>query len=334
MTDRVERLTNLLALLLETREPLSLAADRVGELDGQYPDGARRRAGRRSSATRRRCATSACRSSRRSCWAAPYAGQTRYWIDRERYELRGLQLDEDEARALQVAMAATRPGSTSGQEALWKLGAGLLDRSAPVVGGAARPARRCRCCATRCRGARRWGSTTATCGARSTRGACCCATASGTSSASTTAAASGARSASTASRRDRRCSTAARSSGRRGSTPATRCPTDPKLIGAERVGCRRPGADRRRPGPSAAVAELGEHRVRGAARRRVGRGRRAVRATSRRSVRGCSGSSSTPRCCRRPTCATHVIDVARGGRDDEPRVRSRARPRSGCGDCS
>ena len=62
-----------------------------------------------------------------------YAGQTRYWIDRERYELRDLDLAEDEARALQVAMAATRPGSTSGQEALWKLGAGVLDHSAPVA---------------------------------------------------------------------------------------------------------------------------------------------------------------------------------------------------------
>ena len=62
-----------------------------------------------------------------------YAGQTRYWIDRERYELTDLQLDDDEARALQVAMAATRPGSTSGQEALWKLGAGALDRSAPIA---------------------------------------------------------------------------------------------------------------------------------------------------------------------------------------------------------
>jgi proteasome accessory factor B len=62
-----------------------------------------------------------------------YAGQTRYWIDRERYELRGLELADDESRALQVAMAATRPGSTSGQEALWKLGAGVLDHSAPVA---------------------------------------------------------------------------------------------------------------------------------------------------------------------------------------------------------
>ena len=41
MADRVERLTNLLALLLETREPLSLV-EIAGELVGQYPDVVRR----------------------------------------------------------------------------------------------------------------------------------------------------------------------------------------------------------------------------------------------------------------------------------------------------
>ena len=35
--DRVERLTNLLALLLETTRPLSMV-EIAGELDGQYPD--------------------------------------------------------------------------------------------------------------------------------------------------------------------------------------------------------------------------------------------------------------------------------------------------------
>jgi hypothetical protein len=65
MVDRVERLTNLLALLLETREPLSLVQI-AGQMESQYPDGQSRLDGRRSNATRRRCATSACRSSRRS----------------------------------------------------------------------------------------------------------------------------------------------------------------------------------------------------------------------------------------------------------------------------
>ena len=37
MADRVERLTNLLALLLETRRPLTLH-EIASELGGQYPD--------------------------------------------------------------------------------------------------------------------------------------------------------------------------------------------------------------------------------------------------------------------------------------------------------
>lgn len=131
MADRVERLTNLLALLLETREPLSLVAI-ADEMVGQYPDGesARRAAFERDKAALRDIGVPI---EQEIMSGGPSAGQTRYWIDRARYELRGLELDEDEARALQVAMAATRPGSTSGQEALWKLGAGLLDRSAPVA---------------------------------------------------------------------------------------------------------------------------------------------------------------------------------------------------------
>lgn len=131
MAERVERLTNLLALLLETPEPLSLIQI-AGELDGQYPDGqtARRAAFERDKAALREIGVPI---DQEIVMGGEFAGQTRYWIDRERYELRDLSLDEDEARALQVAMAATRPGSTSGQEALWKLGAGALDRSAPIA---------------------------------------------------------------------------------------------------------------------------------------------------------------------------------------------------------
>ncbi len=131
MADRVERLTNLLALLLETPQPLSLV-EIAGELHSQYPD----------SKTARRAAFERDKSALREIGVpieqeivggGQYAGQTRYWIDRGRYELGGLELDEDEMRALQVAMAATRPGSVSGQEALWKVGAGLLDHAAPVA---------------------------------------------------------------------------------------------------------------------------------------------------------------------------------------------------------
>ena len=131
MAERVERLTNLLALLLETTQPLSLV-EIAGELAGQYPDGqsARRGAFERDKAALREIGVPI---EQEIVPGGEYAGQTRYWIDRERYELRDLDLADDEARALQVAMAATRPGSTSGQEALWKLGAGVLDHSAPVA---------------------------------------------------------------------------------------------------------------------------------------------------------------------------------------------------------
>jgi predicted DNA-binding transcriptional regulator YafY len=131
MAERVERLTNLLALLLETPEPLSLVQI-AGELGGQYPESqvARRAAFERDKAALREIGVPI---DQEIVPGGEYAGQTRYWIDRERYELRDLRLDDDEARALQVAMAATRPGSTSGQEALWKLGAGVLDRSAPIA---------------------------------------------------------------------------------------------------------------------------------------------------------------------------------------------------------
>lgn len=130
MADRVERLTNLLALLLETRQPLSLVAI-ADELAGQYPDAAqaRRAAFERDKAALREIGVPI---EQEIVSGGDAAGQTRYWIDRDRYELRGLELDEAETRALQVAMAATRPGSATGQHALWKVGAGLLDEQAPV----------------------------------------------------------------------------------------------------------------------------------------------------------------------------------------------------------
>lgn len=131
MADRVERLTNLLALLLETREPLSLVAI-ANELAGQYPETAqaRRAAFERDKAALREVGVPI---EQEIVSGGDVAGQTRYWIDRSRYELRGLELDEDEMRALQVAMAATRPGSATAQDALWKVGAGLLDEQAPVA---------------------------------------------------------------------------------------------------------------------------------------------------------------------------------------------------------
>jgi len=128
--DRVERLTNLLALLLETREPLTLH-EIAFELAGQYPDGitARRAAFERDKNALRDIGVPI---ETETVQGGGEAGSTRYRIDREQYELDGLDLDDDERRALQVALAATRPGSGVGQDALWKLGAGVLDASTAV----------------------------------------------------------------------------------------------------------------------------------------------------------------------------------------------------------
>ncbi len=129
--DRVERLTNLLALLKETREPLTLVQI-SGALAGQYPDTeqARRAAFERDKAALREIGVPI---ETEQILGGPEAGSTRYWIDRERYELRELDLDPDEARALQIALAATRPGSRAGQDALWKVGGGLLDHAGTVA---------------------------------------------------------------------------------------------------------------------------------------------------------------------------------------------------------
>jgi proteasome accessory factor B len=132
VVDRVERLTNLLALLLETSTPLSLT-EIAGQL-GCYPDSevARRGAFERDKRSLRDIGVPI---ETEVVPGGPYAGQTRYRIDRRRFELSGLQLEEDELHALQVAVAATRPGVTGAREALWKLGtdAGVDDAAVTAM---------------------------------------------------------------------------------------------------------------------------------------------------------------------------------------------------------
>lgn len=130
MADRVERLTNLLALLLETTEPMSLVQI-AAELDGQYPDGAqaRRAAFERDKAALRDIGVPIETS---IVEGGQLAGQTRYRIDRDSYELAELELAPDEMRALQVAVAAVHTGSGLLQDAIWKLGGDVLDSPAVV----------------------------------------------------------------------------------------------------------------------------------------------------------------------------------------------------------
>jgi proteasome accessory factor B len=128
MADRVERLTNLLALLLETREPLSLRRIRT-ELAGQYPDGdaAARQAFERDKSALRGIGVPIEMT---VVSGSELGGQAQYWIDRSAYELDDLDLDPDEMRALQVAVATIR--TDAGQDAIWKLG-GAVGNERPSV---------------------------------------------------------------------------------------------------------------------------------------------------------------------------------------------------------
>lgn len=131
MADRVERLTNLVALLLETREPLSLRQI-AAELEGMYPEGesARRGAFERDKALLRDIGVPI---ETEIVQGGSDPGQTRYWIDRKRYELESFDLDDEERRALQVAVAAIRQRSVIAQQALWKLGAEAVASAAPTT---------------------------------------------------------------------------------------------------------------------------------------------------------------------------------------------------------
>jgi predicted DNA-binding transcriptional regulator YafY len=123
--DRVERLTNLLALLLETPRPLTLV-EIAGELEGQYlgKESTRRAAFERDKAALREIGVPI----ETTVLTGDRAGVSAYWIDRDRYELTDLHLEPDEMRALQVAVAAVRPAQ--GREALWKLGLDTIEGDA------------------------------------------------------------------------------------------------------------------------------------------------------------------------------------------------------------
>lgn len=140
-TDSLERVTNLLALLLEARMPLTL--DQIAhDLVDQYPsaDSARRAAFERDKALLRNEGVPI----ETEVLTGEQAGQTGYRIDRARYEL-DLRLEPAERRALQVALAAVRFAGDSGglaagdgvwsESALWKVGADpddAVDEAAPI----------------------------------------------------------------------------------------------------------------------------------------------------------------------------------------------------------
>jgi predicted DNA-binding transcriptional regulator YafY len=135
MADPLERRVNLLALLLETAEPLTF--EQIGyELAGQYPaaDAARRGAFERDKAELRALGVPI----QQRVLEGDRAGQSAYWIDRSGYELPDLELTAEEREALQLAVAAVRVGADSGALALLKLGAagaggGVEGEAGPLI---------------------------------------------------------------------------------------------------------------------------------------------------------------------------------------------------------
>lgn len=116
--DPLERLTNLVALLLETRRPLTLEQI-ADELDGQYPAvlSSRRSAFERDKALLRAEGVPI----RQVVLTGDLAGQTGYWIERSDFELADIDLTPQERQAVQVALATVHLGASWGQEAWWKL---------------------------------------------------------------------------------------------------------------------------------------------------------------------------------------------------------------------
>ena len=127
MADQLERTTNLLALLLETRVPLTLE-EIVNQLREQYPPGhaAMRGAFERDKSLLREIGVPI----ETEVLGGTRAGQTAYRVDRDRYELRDLDLTDAERRALQVAVAAAR--TTEAEFGMFKLG-GVADSSASIT---------------------------------------------------------------------------------------------------------------------------------------------------------------------------------------------------------
>ena len=126
MPDPLERVTNLLAILLESRRALTL--QQISDQLSEWYTGnavAVRASFERDKAMLRDIGVPI----ETEVLGGDQAGQTAYRLDRERYELRGLDLDDDERHALQVAVAAVR--SDVGQEGIWKLG-GAVGGSSPV----------------------------------------------------------------------------------------------------------------------------------------------------------------------------------------------------------
>lgn len=130
MSDRFERLTNLVAVLLDTRRPLGL--DEIVERVPGYPqerESARRQFERDKDALRGL-------NIPLDLVEDAFGEVQGYRIDPRKYELPELDLTPEERAALHAAVSAVRLEGGEGREALWKLGGldGPDEAGAPALG--------------------------------------------------------------------------------------------------------------------------------------------------------------------------------------------------------
>ena len=116
---QAERMINLLALLVQRSQPLTLRQIR-NELGLQYPesDVAARAAFERDKAELRDMGIPI----EMVTLGGDRAGEGAYTVDRKSYELSDLGLTDAELEALKLAAATVRIGAAHGEAALWKLG--------------------------------------------------------------------------------------------------------------------------------------------------------------------------------------------------------------------
>ncbi len=128
MSERLERLLNLTATLLETRRPLTLD-DLADRLEPSYPDDktARRRAFERDKETLRELGVPVSVES-----VDGLGGEQGYRIRPDDYYLPELALSDDERRALHVAVTAVRLEGGAAHAGLSKLG-GAEGAAAPPL---------------------------------------------------------------------------------------------------------------------------------------------------------------------------------------------------------
>ena len=117
--EKLERLTNVVALLLTTQRPLTL--DEIADEVGGYPDKgeSRRAAFERDKKT--------LRAEGVPLDIVPqHDGGSAYRINPDAYYLPPLDLADDERVALNLAVAAVAVDGETGRDALWKLGEGAI----------------------------------------------------------------------------------------------------------------------------------------------------------------------------------------------------------------